>query len=182
MMKIARRSLGSDYNCGFGWADDCFVQCGGSERRGFFFEAFPNNPDTMVRGDSAISIEDAEKKAWDKFLKHTNCKLDHSNPDNFDRKGYENGVGFCKECNLFIGDMFEPVNKCCKCGVPTYYSPDINNDWWCNECSLNMPEELMTDSLKFIRNYKNEKEISKEEFEQGLKEVMEHITKDPITS
>jgi len=178
-MKTARRSGDPEsyYNCDFDWAEDCFVQCGGSENSGFFFEAFPKTPDTMIRGDSKTSIEDAEKKAWDKFLRNTSCKLDHSNPENFDRKGYKNGVGFCKECNLFIGDMFEPTTKCCKCGVPTYYSPDINNNWWCKECSKDIPAELMTETQKFFRNYKKEEPISEEEFKEGLKEVIEHIVK-----
>ena len=175
-MTIARHSCGPDYQCQHNW--DCFVQCGGSINHGFFFEAFP---DTFLRGDSKISLADAEDKVWQKLKKHNACDLDHTDPANFDKRDYRNGVGFCIKCGLFRSKIFPPSEICVKCGANTYYTCDKNGGWWCEECSPTIPEELLSETQKMIRAVLCEPPLTDEElkevFNTGLKEVIEHILK-----
>jgi len=131
--KYARKSFGDPYLCKHDWAEDCFVQCGGDgivfERKGAlvniftsekpletyaeerslpstyttaFFEAFPNNPATFLRGEGK-TIEEAEEQAWQKFQRYLAC-AGHE----FEKRGYTNGAGFCKHCNMFACKVFEP--------------------------------------------------------------------------
>lgn len=132
MNKYARKSFGEPYLCKQDWAEDCFVQCGGDgivfSQGGFqeimfsdnpieslakesakpttyrtaFFEAFPRNPDTFIRGEGK-TIEEAEEKAWNKLQKYLAC-TGHE----FEKRGYTNGAGFCKHCNMFASKVFEP--------------------------------------------------------------------------
>lgn len=95
------------------WPEDCYVQWGATgivftqqEKGSYktaFFEAFPTDPKTFLRGEGA-SIEEAERKAFAQFEKHQAC-ANHE----FERKGYTNGAGFCKHCGLFASRMFEPI-------------------------------------------------------------------------
>lgn len=171
-------STGPDYACQHEWAGDCFVQCGGCEKYGFFFEAFPQNPNTFLRGDSKVSIADAEEKVWQKLLKHSSCELDHANPENFEKRKYRNGVGFCVGCGMFASGIFPPSEICIKCGANTYHTCDKDGKWWCEECSKTIPEELLSDFQKLSRRIKSEiEEISDEEFQEGLKQVLEHMAK-----
>ena len=150
-MKIARNSCGKEYQCRHDWAEDTFVQCGGSEERGFFFESFPRESNTFIRSDSKISLEDAESKAWEKLQKYSRCDLDHSDARNFDKRSYRNGVGFCIRCGFYCSNIFPPSEICCKCGINTYHAADKNNSWWCENCWKNVPEELLTDFQKISR-------------------------------
>lgn len=166
-MKIARHSCGPDYKCQFEWAEDCFVQCGGSEKYGFFFESFPRTPDTFIRGDSKISLEDAEKKCWDKLQKYNSCDLDHTDLNNFDKKNYDNGAGFCKKCGFFGSEIFPPWEECFNCKHKTFYSRDKFGMRWCENCYDDMPEDKMTESIKRMKKLTKEMEenpISQEEF------------------
>ena len=45
----------------------------------------------------------AEDQAWIKYRKIINCK-----GHELERRGYKNGAGFCKHCNLFVCGAFEP--------------------------------------------------------------------------
>lgn len=134
------------YECQYNWPDNSFVQCGNEDmHEKAFFEFFPNDG-FYIRRD-AKTIEEAETKAWFFYQNGLKCKLDHTNPDNFDRKNYTNGLGFCKSCG-YTTDQLEPLEKCIKCNKPTYYSRDINNDWWCKDCVKDMPRELILEELK----------------------------------
>lgn len=178
-MKYARRTFKEPYACQYEWDEDCFVQCGGNgivlkgglektltstsladasknieehlSYRTAFFEAFPNNPSTFIRGEGA-TIEEAETKAWNFFQKISKC--DH--PD-FDRRKYTNGAGFCTECGMFKSKAFEPLTRCIVCDTPTYNSNDINGDWYCEAHPI--PQEL--------------KQPWMIEFEQEIKEAEE---------
>ncbi len=172
-MKLARRAFGKDYKCIQPWPEDCFVQCGDDglviskpmqgvlesenplkeavENTSYttaFFEAFPNNPNTFIRGEGP-TVEDAEKSAWDKLQKYMTCK-GHI----FERRKYTNGAGFCKHCGLFNSKAFEPTTRCCICDLPTWYSMDMNNFHYCKEHVELMPEhaksqlQLMADRFK----------------------------------
>ena len=142
-MKLVETSFGKTYQCKFDWPEDCFIQgnFGNGEKIKAFVEVFPKNPSTMIRSD-ASSIEEAEEKAWNKYQNYLVCELNHTNPENFDRRDYRNGVGFCKSCGMFQ-KIFEPLEICCKCGANTYYSQDNQDNWWCKECSPHMPEDLI---------------------------------------
>jgi hypothetical protein len=173
-MKMARHSTGPDYTCNFEWAEDVFVQCGGSIKRGFFFEAFPK--DTFIRADSKESIQDAERKAWEKHQKHNSCELDHKNPDNFERRDYRNGLGFCVKCGYSTSKIFLPLEICCVCGVNCYHATDKNNDWWCEECWKYVPEHLLTNVQKTYRTILAEEvNFTNEEFEKSLAKVIENL-------
>lgn len=114
----ARRGFGAEaYVCLQKWPFKCFVQCGGDGlvfedddkgdlqdiKKTAFFEAFPRDPDTFIRGEGA-TIEEAEEKAFAKLIKYQAC-TGHE----FERRKYTNGAGFCKHCGLFKSGAFEPL-------------------------------------------------------------------------
>jgi hypothetical protein len=165
-MKQARNSFGKPYDCKKEWPDDCFVQCGDTGivfgRSGSlenvmtadnvlgalseeivdektyttaFFEAFPKEPNTFIRGEGK-NVEEAEENAWNDFQKFSLC-----DKHEFEKRGYKNGAGFCKHCGMFASDAFEPENKCIICGKPTYYTNDIDDNWYCEEHDNLMPED-----------------------------------------
>lgn len=76
----------------------------GKSYRTAFFEAFPENPDTFIRGEGK-TIEEAEGSAWKKFERIAKC-AGHE----YERRGYANGAGFCKHCGLFVSHCF-PSNQ-----------------------------------------------------------------------
>jgi hypothetical protein len=178
-MKTARTGLfgmGEPYVCKFPWPEDCFVQSGGDGiivpkgsmeaslvtgvlpkpiRRTAFFEAFPRKPDTFIRGEGQ-TIEEAETKAWAKFLIFRQCSADHNDPENFEKRGYTNGGGFCKTCGMFKCKCFEPWESCCSCGIKTYYGQDKTGKWWCEQCAPLMPEEVQTETQKMLAAIHNE--------------------------
>lgn len=131
---------------------DVYAQCGGkvSEKypsSTFFFEVSP--PGSFIRADSKISMEDAEFKAWNLYQKYKNCKLDHRDHSNLDRRDYNNGCSFCKECNSFISSDhsgLEPSVFCVKCNKPTYYTTLANGNWCCEECIQKIPENELSES------------------------------------
>ena len=147
----------TSYDCKFDWPKDCYCQGGddgivfsktkGSYRTSFF-EAFPNNPDTFIRGEGE-TIELAEKAAWEKFKKYNSC----SNHE-FERRGYTNGAGFCKHCGLFKSKCFEPTTLCYICKKPTDYDCDQLNNYFCEEHSSMMKEENMFSWQKDLRDLK----------------------------
>jgi len=119
-MKKARTGTLTDapfYDCQCDWPEDCAVQAGDNgfvfdtkdhtgDYRTSFFEAFPRTPATFLRGEGA-TIAEAELSAWKQYEKILSC-AEHE----FERRGYDNGGGFCKHCGLFMV-VFEPTKKCC---------------------------------------------------------------------
>lgn len=145
-MKFARNSFGENYLCKFDWGKDCFVQCGDegiviSEESYLtaFFEVFSNQPKTFIRCEGN-TIEEAEQKAWTQFQKYKKCKKHE-----FVRNGYTNGSGFCKHCGMFKSHAFEPTTKCKVCDIPTAYTCDVNNEWYCKEHKELIPDELLNE-------------------------------------
>lgn len=172
-MKYARNSCGSPYLCRHPWPD-CTIQCGGSEKFGFFFEAFPRNPDTMLRGDSKASLEDAEDRAWAQHQRHQACPLSHTDPNNFERREYRNGVGFCRQCGFCSTSIFEPAETCVACGKATYYTQDRLGQWYCPECPV--PEDLKSDAhRRYEQTVAAMESMTHEEMTAAVEQVIGHI-------
>lgn len=100
-----------------------------------FFEAFPRDPNTFIRGEGE-TIEDAEKSAWYQFQKVSAC--DH--PE-YDRRGYQNGAAFCATCGFFNPYYSEPVSTCCICGVNTYWTSDKQGRIYCEDHADQIPDK-----------------------------------------
>ncbi len=119
------RHAGDPYTPTCAWPDDCFVQWGGNgvvlsaskgTYRTAFFEAFPTDPATFIRGEGA-TVAEAEAQAFAAFERHRACP-----GHEFERRGYTNGAGFCKHCGLFASKAFEPTTLCHVCQAPTNHS------------------------------------------------------------
>jgi hypothetical protein len=119
-----------------------------------FFEAFPRNPDTFLRGEGS-SIEAAEISVFAKFTKHQNCP-----GHEYERRNYRNGAGFCIHCGMFKSKAFEPLERCVKCDTPTFHAMDTNNQFWCETCSPGMPEELKPEYRKRMEEWQKEDDDS----------------------
>ncbi len=89
-----------------------------------FFEAFPRNPNTFLRGEGN-TVAAAETAAWKKYQRHAAC--DHPT---FEKRGYTNGAGFCVACGMFSSRHYAPWEKCPHCDYPVY--PDSV----CHHCYL----------------------------------------------
>lgn len=115
-MKTARRSIGEPYQCCKEWPDDCFVQCGGRGIVGTstgvyetaFFEAFPKEPSTFIRGEGK-TISNAEEDAWNHYQRILACPKHE-----YQRHGANSEHGTCIHCQLFSSHVFPPVYSC-KC-------------------------------------------------------------------
>lgn len=142
-MKTARQSFGEDYVCQKPWDEDMFVQCGGrgvvlkrkDPEKSYttaFFEAFPNNPSCFLRGEGS-TVEEAEAACWEKYQKVITC--DHE----MERRDRRDGYGYCKHC-AYASMVFEPLDKCCKCGVPTRYTTDYKGRHYCKKHGRTKPK------------------------------------------
>ena len=112
------------------WPDDCFIQGGKSglvlNRTGdnyttAFVEAFPRSPDTFIRGEGA-TVELAEDAAWAKYQKYEACPSPTGDHE-YETRGYKNGAGFCKHCNMFASHVFTLADigsVCFICGTDYY--------------------------------------------------------------
>lgn len=177
------------------WPDTCQVQWGDHglvlPRVGndsyftAFFEAFPTDPSTFIRGEGD-TIASAEENAWKKWLRIRECP-----GHEFEKRGYENGAGFCRFCNLFQSKVFPPENPCRFCGTLTYYGRDNKGSWVCEVCvGLGLvPEDDKTEAMKYLERWKTavkeEKSdigkggpsLSDEKFDTALREVMTALSK-----
>jgi hypothetical protein len=148
-MTKARNSSGTDYVCKYDWG--CFVQCGGSgivfSKDGSsyttaFFEAFPNNPKCFLRGEGN-TVQDAEESCWLKYQKLLSC--DHE----MERRDRTDGYGYCKHCS-YSSMVFEPLTKCCKCGLPAAYGKDYKNRWYCKKHHKMRPKNPNPPKISFF--------------------------------
>jgi len=105
-----------------------------------FFEAFPRNPNTFIRGEGK-TVQEAETAAWEKHQKHAVC--DH--PE-FEKRGYTNGLGFCVKCGMSSSRQFAPWEKCPICDYPIY--PDETECYHCHLFSVDHEEDYGDGSLK----------------------------------
>jgi hypothetical protein len=149
MGKVIKVSDGREYSCAHNWPEDCFVQGDDfgivfdtqSLEKSYttaFFEAFPKNPETFIRGEG-VNIAQAEEGAWQQYQKILNCP-----GHEFERRGYTNGAGFCKHCDLFNSNAFEPLTKCKVCEKPTTYAVDVDGNHYCEDHQRDIPLEKWT--------------------------------------
>lgn len=116
-MKLASKSSGQSYECKKEWPESVYVQCGekgvvfskNGNYQTAFFEAFPNSPDTFIRGEGS-SVEEAEFKAFEKYTKIMNC----TQHEMVRRKESESGT--CKHCGLTLINCLPPLKNCDLCG------------------------------------------------------------------
>jgi hypothetical protein len=69
-----------------------------------FFEVFPQDPQTFVRGegDTPAAAEDAAWARWERIVACDGHVME--------RRGYRNGGGVCANCNLFVSRCFDPIS------------------------------------------------------------------------
>lgn len=113
---IASRSFGEGYHCLKDWPEDTYTQCGdkgvvlgNKPYRTAFFEAFPKEPKTFIRGEGQ-TVEEAEEKAWNKYQSIINCEKHY-----FNRVG-NTETAVCHLCNLKLTQYYPPIGSCCVCG------------------------------------------------------------------
>lgn len=120
------------------WPDGCYVQWGASgivfgkdgARQTAFFEAFPVEPKTFIRGEGE-TIAAAEEAAFAKLQRILTCP-----GHEFERGGRSDGFGYCKHCHMGQANAFEPLTRCHVCDKPTAYSlghKDGQEFWYCEE-------------------------------------------------
>lgn len=119
-----------------------------------FFEAFPRNPDTFLRGEGA-TIEEAEDEAWAQFQKARSC-ITHE----FERGKYRTGAGICRLCGMFSSTAFattlEPCVVCGRDDNHASYGVDRLNRWHCEKCFRVIPEENKSDMHKQADRWRKE--------------------------
>ncbi|MBS1722730.1 MAG: hypothetical protein JSS66_06945 [Armatimonadetes bacterium] len=115
-----------------------------------FFEAFPKEPATFLRGEGN-TVEEAEASAWNQLQKHIACP-----GHEWEKRGYKNGAGFCKHCGLFKSKVFEPDEDCYLCGQKTYHGQTNDGRWYCKKCQYDVPEELLPCYVLDARKYRAE--------------------------
>ena len=69
-----------------------------------FFEAFPDDPATFLRGEG-LDVAAAEAAAWIRYQEVLACASHEP-----ERGGYRNGAGICRHCSMFMANVFEPLN------------------------------------------------------------------------
>lgn len=172
MTKYARLSIfsgglkDSQFECKNEWPEDCFCQCGSNGTvftpTGYyetaFFEAFPNNPKTFIRGEGK-TIELAEQQAWETYQKYFQC--DHPS---FEARDYTNGAGFCTKCGLWFPDVIPPTGKCVICDTSTWFSQDIDNNWWCEQHYDQTPKEKWTEHRILLEKWKEQLREDEEQY------------------
>jgi len=163
-MKLAKKSIGifqSEFHeCQHDWPEDCFVQCGnegivltpkGSYNTAFF-EAFPKNPNTFIRGEGK-EIPEAENNCWQHWQKILKCSKHEYKHHGLD------GHGLCIHCGMFASNVLEPIAKCCKCGSKRYSTIDD-----IHYCKIHYAEtEKGKQHFKEIRELKEEYERQRNE-------------------
>jgi hypothetical protein len=145
-MSSLSKTFPEGYQCKHEWPEDCVVQAGDSgivftnsgAYRTAFFEAFPINPNTFIRGEGE-TVEVAESDCWSKWMRISVCP-EHE----FERRGYHNGYGVCKRCGMG-GMVFEPDVFCCICGKPTFFTQDSRGLYYCQEHQRDKLPEFFTD-------------------------------------
>ena len=132
------------------WGDSGVVLSNKGNYRTAFFEVFSKVDPGFVRGQGA-TVAEAEEAAWQKTVKACKCQ-NHE----FERNGYRNGLGICKHCGMSKSDVFPPSTRCTICDIPTYWTCDEEDNWYCEKHSDDIPEEKMSISNKLVRDSKRE--------------------------
>lgn len=111
-----------------------------------FFEAFPKDPSTFIRGEGS-TLEEAEAACW-KQLRTIQACPQHE----FERKGRKDGYVYCKKCAL-SGLFFDPLHPCSGCNKTQYkyYGSDKNDRGFCQTCYEKLSDDQLTDSALYVR-------------------------------
>lgn len=180
-MKQARKSIGGPYDCNKEWPEDCFVQCGGGKQglglvidtknkrvyRTAFFEAFPKQPKTFIRGEGE-TIEDAEKNAWDKYQAILNCPQ-----HNFER--FRSIHGKCKHCALVLTNYFPPENECKVCGMKHVGYTLDNKESFCQKHFIEFIKNPENDLDKICNQYNSTDDDDKDFYSRFYKQKVRII-------
>lgn len=144
-MKVKVSLNSKEYDSKYDW--DCFCQAGNSgivfSKKGnyktAFFEAFPDTPSCFIRGEGK-TIEESEQDAWEQYQKIQSCEHE------MERRGRTDGYAYCKHCT-YSSKVFEPLTKCCKCGVKTSYAQDFRGKYYCKKHSRTKPKDPNRDPM-----------------------------------
>jgi hypothetical protein len=127
---FGRRTI---WPCRHDWPLGLFCQGGDGYVGGVaFFEAFPRDPDTFLRGEGP-TVEDAEDACWARYVRIRECS------------GHElvqDGVsphGTCRHCGLWQANVFQPKTCCVRCGVSTDWLSDRLGRYWCPDHADEIP-------------------------------------------
>lgn len=115
-----------------------------------FFEAFPKQPSTFLRGEGK-TVKEAEAACWKSYLRITACK-EHI----FERRGRKDGYAYCKLCE-YSSMVLPPLNPChgCKAVQYKYYGDDKHGNGFCQPCYDALPDiELSESSLRMRETLK----------------------------
>ncbi len=129
-------------------------------RRTAYFEAFPRQPSTFIRGEGA-TIEEAEDDCWAQYQRYLNCP--GRDGHEFEARSYKNGLGFCKWCGLSKSHAIQSPNKCQVCGEPTWHFEDARGNYWCEDHAHQVPEEYLSDTDKHLREMIKRLEVTSKE-------------------
>lgn len=187
----AKMSFGGDYDCHCAWPEDTYLQCGDhglvlSEETYYtaFFEAFPKNPSTFIRGEGK-TLQDAELAAFNKYLKIKACDVHE-----YERHGDTEHAN-CLKCGLFTTHCLAPTHSCSVCGKSNvnYYTHDeaLKLTYFCRNHFIeevrklvdnydidNIPEYAgMSDPYELNKQYVSEMYFAELSLKYGLVSVNE---------
>lgn len=130
-------------DCTVQWGDVGLVVCREKDKENYltaFFEAFPVEPRTFIRGEGKTIVE-AEANAFAKLERYQAC-AGHE----FEMGTFLNGAGICKHCRMFSSKAIEPIYPCHTCGELTWHSHDQEGRYFCKPCYDTKPIELQSES------------------------------------
>lgn len=160
MNNKANKTWGGDYDCLQDWPESAYLQCGdkgiviseGTAYTTAFFEAFPKDPDTFIRGEG-ITLEEAELNAYNKYQKILAC------PKHEYKQKKDSEYGVCIHCNLSTSNIFPPTHNCAVCGKEHINYWNIKNEMLCQLHFMEQHEALMKDydisNLKAYQGYES---------------------------
>lgn len=152
------RKIDCGYLVKYAWPDDAYLQgndygivLSKNSYETAFFEVFPKNPKTFIRGEGK-TLEEAETQAWSFYQKIMSCEK-----HDFVRRD-ESNHGICKNCNLFMSEIFETCKKCPDCNKEAYFfyeNPESKEETY--YCLAHFLEKL---EIHYNDTFKNKKIIN----------------------
>lgn len=113
-----------------------------------FFEAFPRNPSSFLRGEGK-TLAEAEDDCWKAWQRILSCP-----GHEFERHQYRCGAGICRHCDLFSTSAFLTIlDHCVVCGEAsngTIGGPDLHGRMHCKRCYPLIPESEKSDLHKML--------------------------------
>ncbi|WP_156251007.1 hypothetical protein [Pseudactinotalea terrae] len=112
-----------------GGASGLVIRRSGGTYTTAFVEVAPTDPQTFIRGEGATLVE-AEQAAWEQAQRTLACP-----GHEFETRGYTNGAGFCRHCNMFASGAFDVAvvgNPCVTCGARTNWTR-VAGAWYCQD-------------------------------------------------